>query len=254
MIEGEEGEEGDEEGAEVVVDDDAMDDDGEEWEGDVRPSHDASTAQKDLPPFLPFSCQPCSTSPSSLGASFFPSTCQRYRTASFASPSSLHPAILDHSVLFPGTGDELRRVLRRAVKSSMYGVRRSKEWRDGDERNYEDEEPFRILVLGGSGAFLSLQSSPNSAYPLFPQSRTVAALILLPAGTPASSGGSSRRSRWKATATSSPSSPPCSSLPPRYRPVHRVTTLASGISGRCRTSQSHRCLPLPLLQSRRSAL
>jgi hypothetical protein len=148
-----------EDGTESVIDDDAMDDDGEEEEHAPSPPPEVtSLAKTSVPPFLPFSCQACSSANPSSSTSLFTSTvCSKYSPSpenpTSRSSSSLHPSVLDHSVLFPGTGEEIRRVLKRAMKSSLYGARRSREWREGDEKKLEDEEPFRILILGGSGAF-----------------------------------------------------------------------------------------------------
>ncbi|GAA5983649.1 hypothetical protein JCM11641_000920 [Rhodosporidiobolus odoratus] len=101
--------------------------------------------------FLPFSCESCtSTSPEPSDGR----TCAKYLSpdpSPFSiSASPLHPAILDHSVLFPGTGQDVRRILKRAMKSSLYGMKRSREGKEGDSQKWEDEEPFRVLVLGGS--------------------------------------------------------------------------------------------------------
>ncbi|GAA5875651.1 hypothetical protein JCM1840_003164 [Sporobolomyces johnsonii] len=107
-------------------------------------------------PFLPFTCEPCSTV-SPFHAS--PPTCAKYRQlppspAPESNPitrqSSFHSGILDNSVLFPGTGEEVRRVLKRAMKSSLLGIKRVREDKEADTTKFEDEEPFRILVLGGS--------------------------------------------------------------------------------------------------------
>ncbi|GAA5885948.1 hypothetical protein JCM6882_004211 [Rhodosporidiobolus microsporus] len=104
-------------------------------------------------PFLPFSCGMCSPASTSSSSSVPPARA-KYRSP--ASPSSsrssspLHPSILSHSVLFPGTGAEVRRVLKRAMKSSLYGAKRARERMEDDVKKWEDEEPFRILVLGGS--------------------------------------------------------------------------------------------------------
>jgi hypothetical protein len=157
-----------EDGAETVVDDDAMDDEGEEEEHSPVPSPEVSPSDKAaVPPFLPFSCQACSSANPASSSSLSTSTiCSKYRPASdptSRSASSLHPSVLDHSVLFPGTGEEIRRVLKRAMKSSLYGARRNREWREGDEKKLEDEEPFRILILGGSGAlFFPFVSSAHA--------------------------------------------------------------------------------------------
>ncbi|GAA5850391.1 hypothetical protein JCM8547_001860 [Rhodosporidiobolus lusitaniae] len=114
--------------------------------------HDGSSSsgKTAAQPFLPFTCDPCSSA--SLSSSLPSPTCAKYRssTLSSASSSPLHPSILDHSVLFPGTGEEIRRVLKRAMKSSLYGAKRAREGLEHDAKKWEDEEPFRILVLGGS--------------------------------------------------------------------------------------------------------
>ncbi|GAA6061370.1 hypothetical protein JCM10212_005824 [Sporobolomyces blumeae] len=109
-------------------------------------------------PFLPFSCAPCtSTAPID---SLAPPTCAKYGsrarpstttpTSSTFEPSPLRPGVLDQSVLFSGTGADVRRVLKRAMKSSLYGTKREAEGKEEDSTKFEDEEPFRILVLGGS--------------------------------------------------------------------------------------------------------
>lgn len=126
-----------------------------ELDDDVEPEH---AAPKRLPPtsvarpFLPFSCAACSPSSSLLSGA--PPTCAKYRSgdSSAARPSRLHPDILDHSVLFPGTGAEVRRVLKRAMRSSLYDSKRAREGTEDAVQKMDGEEPFRILVLGGSGA------------------------------------------------------------------------------------------------------
>ncbi|GAA6042096.1 hypothetical protein JCM8097_003107 [Rhodosporidiobolus ruineniae] len=101
-------------------------------------------------PFLPFSCPACSPY-SSLDTSTSTSpVCAKYRSPPPGSPSPLHPDILDHSVLFPGTGQDVRRVLKRAMRSSLYGAKRVAEGKLTSGEKWEGEEPFRILVLGGS--------------------------------------------------------------------------------------------------------
>ncbi|GAA5854285.1 hypothetical protein JCM9279_005109 [Rhodotorula babjevae] len=112
------------------------------------------------PPFLPFTCDDCSSA-----SARHPSApvCAKYRGASSTSSSSttssahasplhsgLHPDILDHSVLFAGTGAEVRRVLKRAMRSSLWAAKRAREGTEDDVQRAEGEEPFRILVLGGS--------------------------------------------------------------------------------------------------------
>lgn len=110
-----------------------------------HPTSDAPSAR----PYLPFTCDACSTlSPSHP----VPPTCAKYKHSQGGRTASpFDPAILDRSLLFPGSGEEVRRVLRRAAKSSLYGGRRAREGVDTPLSKYEDEDPFRILVLGGSG-------------------------------------------------------------------------------------------------------
>ncbi|BGP40191.1 hypothetical protein JCM10449v2_004149 [Rhodotorula kratochvilovae] len=148
--------------AEAVGDEDAV----EEAEIDVQDEVElvsaaraAAQARSTLAqPFLPFTCEPCAAVSPFHPA---PPTCAKYRGASPSSSSSspaagaarasaLHPDILDHSVLFAGTGSEVRRVLKRAMRSSLYGAKRVREGKEEELQRYEDEEPFRILVLGGS--------------------------------------------------------------------------------------------------------
>ncbi|KAK4054483.1 hypothetical protein OIV83_000977 [Microbotryomycetes sp. JL201] len=74
----------------------------------------------------------------------------KYHAAQPPHKMPFYPGMLDRSVLFPGTGAEVRRVLTRAVKSNLYGEKRMQEGSEASEAKYEDEEPFRILVLGGS--------------------------------------------------------------------------------------------------------
>ena len=111
-------------------------------------------------PFLLYSCDTCSTA-----SSLYPvaRTCAKYQSPPTAtttkpypkspSPSSpvLNPDVLDKSIMFAGTGADVRRVLKRAMKSSLYGMKREREGKEGDLTKFEDEEPFRILILGGSG-------------------------------------------------------------------------------------------------------
>jgi hypothetical protein len=53
--------------------------------------------------------------------------------------------------MYSGTGSDVRRVLKRAMKSSLYGMKREREGKEADVEKFEGEEPFRILILGGSG-------------------------------------------------------------------------------------------------------
>ncbi|GAA5939997.1 hypothetical protein JCM10213_004904 [Rhodosporidiobolus nylandii] len=144
----------DSEAGEIDEDAAAAEDDGETGEEPAgTAAHPALAGEKTslARPFLPFTCEPCASQ--SL-APFSPTspTCAKYRSppASSRPANPLHPAILDHAVLFPGTGDEVRRVLRRAMKSSLLGAKRAREGTEEDMKKLEDEEPFRVLVLGGS--------------------------------------------------------------------------------------------------------
>ncbi|BGP24792.1 hypothetical protein JCM10295v2_003711 [Rhodotorula toruloides] len=117
---------------------------------DEREAADLAKSHPNLlvKPFLPLTCEPCS---SSLGPSASStSVCGKYRSPPSTASSLLHPNILDHSVLFAGTGTEVRRVLKRAMRSALYGLKRHKEGSEGDVDKFEAEEPFRILVLGVS--------------------------------------------------------------------------------------------------------
>lgn len=117
----------------------------------LHPSLRHSNSQTSLPhPFLPFSCEPCSTLSPSHPA---PPTCAKYSRPADSPASPFNPTILDRAALFPGSGSEVRRVLKRAMKSSLYGAKRAREGAEASEDKFEDEDPFRILVLGGSGAF-----------------------------------------------------------------------------------------------------
>lgn len=78
------------------------------------------------PPFLPYSCE----APAAL--------------------SSLEQLVAP-TMLFAGTGQEVRRVLRRAARSSLYGQRRQQDGTTDARGHEEDELPFQILMLGGSG-------------------------------------------------------------------------------------------------------
>lgn len=60
--------------------------------------------------------------------------------------------MMERSILFAGTGVEVRRVLKRSIKSSLYGIQRKAERTTGVIGKEIDENPFRILVLGGSGS------------------------------------------------------------------------------------------------------
>jgi hypothetical protein len=121
------------------------------------PSQQAPNSLPTALPFLPYSCEACSNV-SPLDP--LPPICSKYRsqspktsplgTKSF-SQSLLKPEVLDHSIMYPGSGADIRRVLKRAMKSSLYGMKRDREGTEGDLTKFQDEEPFRILILGGSG-------------------------------------------------------------------------------------------------------
>ncbi|BGO99781.1 hypothetical protein NBRC10513v2_004008 [Rhodotorula toruloides] len=117
---------------------------------DERETVDAARTHSNslVKPFLPLTCEPCSSSLVSSAPSS--SICAKYRPPSSSSTSPLHPDILDHSILFAGTGSEVRRVLKRAMRSALYGLKRHREGSEGEVQKFEGEEPFRILVLGGS--------------------------------------------------------------------------------------------------------
>ncbi|GAA5965902.1 hypothetical protein JCM3765_006483 [Sporobolomyces pararoseus] len=139
----EEGEEGEEEDSKQL-----------QW----KPVENSQPTSNSALPFLPYTCDSCS-SISPFDA--FPPICSKYRPQS-SKPSSqsgnsktfakplLNSDVLDRSIMFEGTGADVRRVLKRAMKSSLYGMKRDREGKEGDLKKFEDEEPFRILVLGGS--------------------------------------------------------------------------------------------------------
>lgn len=61
---------------------------------------------------------------------------------------------LEDAVVFAGTGLDVRRVLKRAMRSHLYGRKRATSAiadLESSETMYDGEEPFRILVIGGSG-------------------------------------------------------------------------------------------------------
>lgn len=125
----------------------------------LHPSLRHSNTQSSLAqPFLPFTCEACSTLSPSHPA---PPTCAKYSRPACSPASPFNPMILDRAALFPGSGSEVRRVLKRAMKSSLYGAKRARVGAQASEDKFEDEDPFRILVLGGSGAFCVL-SCPSS--------------------------------------------------------------------------------------------
>ena len=119
---------------------------------DLTATHSTAVRPNYILPFLPFSCP---ATPSTRAVS---STLSDRRTTRWEEPIPGQDALLlaplvARSVQFRGTGSEVKRVLRRAVKSSLYGSER-KSGRTGMEQGAEeDEKTFRILVLGGSGEF-----------------------------------------------------------------------------------------------------
>lgn len=109
------------------------------------------TSINSLEPFLPLSCGlphgPLRRPPSDSAE-----TANALRTGS---SSAVDP---EEAILFAGTGLDVRRVLKRAMRSHLYGRKRAADARSGVEQiesQYDGEEPFQILVLGGSGKLLS---------------------------------------------------------------------------------------------------
>ncbi|GAA5820689.1 hypothetical protein JCM3770_001453 [Rhodotorula araucariae] len=148
--------------AEAASDDDFGDEVEDKVQNEAGPVSAARSASQPrttlAQPFLPFTCEPCAAA-----SPLHPArpVCAKYRASLPASTrsnpstdashsSALHPDVLDHSVLFAGTGAEVRRVIKRAMRSSLYGAKRVREGKAEEVQRYEDEEPFRILVLGGS--------------------------------------------------------------------------------------------------------
>lgn len=115
----------------------------------LSPSHSSTTSSSiPLPrPFLPWQCS--SSCPGYVPGIVQP-TCAKY-TGPDAPNATYDPLIFERSVLFPGTGSEVRRVLSRAVKTHLYGKQRRREGAATQTAAFEDEQPFQILVLGGSG-------------------------------------------------------------------------------------------------------
>lgn len=136
---------------------------------------------KSIPPFLPFSCPV----PPSAPAIYPPIPARRKSRWEEPVPGSdaiLLAPLVARSVHFRGTGSEVKRVLRRAVKSSLYGVQRKREGDIGSEGGaLEDERGFRILVLGGSGSF-DLLPLRDMALMCCAQFRTAERWILRAAG------------------------------------------------------------------------
>lgn len=129
-----------------------------------RPSAHTSLVPTLPPPFLPYTCSSCRTpdvpTPHPLPV------CAKYH-GSRAQNRTYDPALLDRSVVFSGSGQEVRRVLKRQLKSLLYAAKRRKEGTVNDIMLYEDEESFRILVLGGSGeVFISTRLFLGSLMPL----------------------------------------------------------------------------------------
>lgn len=154
-------------------------------------------------PFLPFTCDACHLLPSSHPA---PPTCAKYHArldqSAAQNPSSPFDShMLERSILYPGSGHEIRRVLKRAIKSSLYGAQRAREAAESGEFKYEDEEPFRIMVLGGSGECSRCARQDDELITLsIGQYRTVVELTKKRrAGTLECNAGSSKHFRWKAS-------------------------------------------------------
>lgn len=81
---------------------------------------------------------------------------------------------LEDAVVFAGTGLDVRRVLKRAMRSHLYGRKRAASAiadLEEIETMYDGEEPFRILVIGGSGEPGSLLTTVLFGL-LIPWSRT----------------------------------------------------------------------------------
>ena len=115
---------------------------------------------------------------------------------------------LEEAVVFAGTGLDVRRVLKRAMRSHLYGRKRATSAiadLGSSEMMYDGEEPFRILVIGGSGEPRSLLTAALLGL-LIPQTRTQSQTvgawtqrqIAIPRGSCA---GSTTFCRWKATGT-----------------------------------------------------
>lgn len=92
----------------------------------------------EVEPFLPLTCD---------AATMTTSASVKY----LAKSSSLETDVVDRATLFKGTGKSVRRVLTRAIKSSLYRSKRLDRDDDDAGAKFRDEEPFRTLVLGGSG-------------------------------------------------------------------------------------------------------
>ncbi|KAM0791353.1 hypothetical protein ACM66B_005820 [Microbotryomycetes sp. NB124-2] len=127
-------------------------DDSEDVEDDTAPeTRPAREMSPHVDPFLPKSvCGSYATATRFDTNEGIDAVSAKYNAALASSSITFAPGLLERSLLFPGTGVETRRVLTRAVKSSLYGERRAQEGSETIDAKYEDEEPFRILVLGGS--------------------------------------------------------------------------------------------------------
>lgn len=109
-----------------------------------------TTEENSPPPFLPYFCPP---PPLHLRATADPSSSfsKLSRPVSsdyFDNPESIYDnQILERSLLFGGTGVEIKRVLARAAKASLYGAKRTREGTLKLGQRYEGEDIFKILVL-----------------------------------------------------------------------------------------------------------
>ncbi|KAK4056679.1 hypothetical protein OIO90_002231 [Microbotryomycetes sp. JL221] len=144
-------------------------------EDDAGHENSADQSRQQRPrvtPFLPYSC-PATTSfmLKMDDTDLDHPTSAKYDDHEGRSESPYTEGLLDRSILFSGTGSEIRRVLTRAAKSSLFATQRAKEGLEASEQKYEDEEPFRILVLGGSGKCRKRSTSakkPSSSGPSKP--------------------------------------------------------------------------------------
>ncbi|KAL8290379.1 hypothetical protein RQP46_002637 [Phenoliferia psychrophenolica] len=156
-------------GGDDASDEDELDQDSDQDHGEDEPPEDVLDDDDDLAilrppiphsqglpfsppnavprPFLPFSCK--ATCPDYDPSSSQNPTCSKYK-GSLAPNATYDPFLLDRTLLFPGTGTEVRRVLKRAIKTSLFRHKRRKAGSNSPTTRYEDEEPFQVLVLGGS--------------------------------------------------------------------------------------------------------
>jgi lysophospholipase L1-like esterase len=107
----------------------------------TEPVRSPATGGRHSESFLPYFCTPLYRPPDSLSIASNGTTFDTAR-------------ILERSLLYGGSGREVRRVLGRAAKSSVYGKKRRKKGAVKGGPSWEGEESFRVLVLGGSGTSL----------------------------------------------------------------------------------------------------